>query len=54
MGAKVEIKDVTGVSYCKRYNVFSNPAWLYARATYAEVHEGIGTMISKMKRKIVR
>ncbi|XP_043269443.1 ES1 protein homolog, mitochondrial-like [Venturia canescens] len=54
MGAKIEFKDVTGVSYCKTYNVFSNPAWLYACATFGEVHKGIGNMISKMRKNIVR
>lgn len=54
MGAKVEEQDVKGVSHCKQYNVYSTPAWMYHRATYAEVHEGIGNMIAQMKSNIAR
>lgn len=50
MGARLEMKDVRGVTRCKRYNVFSTPAWLYTCATYAEIHEGIGKMISMLKK----
>ncbi|XP_015127047.1 glutamine amidotransferase-like class 1 domain-containing protein 3A, mitochondrial [Diachasma alloeum] len=54
MGAKVEEQDVKGVTYCEKYNVYSTPAWMYSRATYHEIHQGIGNMIAEMKKKIVR
>ncbi|KAG7190467.1 hypothetical protein KM043_006570 [Ampulex compressa] len=50
MGAKVEMKDVKGVTRCKKYNVFSTPAWLYQCATYAEIHNSIGKLITMMKK----
>ncbi|EFN79197.1 ES1 protein-like protein, mitochondrial, partial [Harpegnathos saltator] len=50
MGARLEMKDVRGVTRCKRYNVFSTPAWLYTCATYSEIHEGIGKMIGMLKK----
>ncbi|XP_014485949.1 PREDICTED: ES1 protein homolog, mitochondrial-like [Dinoponera quadriceps] len=50
MGAKLEMKDVKGVTRCKKYNVFSTPAWLYTCATYFEIHEGIGKMIGMLKK----
>lgn len=52
MGAKVEMKDVKGVTRCKKYNVFSTPAWMYKCATYAEIHNGIGKLIGMMKKCI--
>ncbi|XP_011310863.1 ES1 protein homolog, mitochondrial [Fopius arisanus] len=54
MGAKVEEQDVKGVTYCEQYNVYSTPAWMYGKATYDEIHQGIGNMIAEMKKKIVR
>lgn len=49
MGAKVELKDVKGVTHCKQYNTYSTPAWLDTQASYADIHEGIGKMISQMR-----
>ncbi|XP_015433570.1 PREDICTED: ES1 protein homolog, mitochondrial-like [Dufourea novaeangliae] len=52
MGAKVEMKGVKGVTRDKKYNVFSTPAWMYRCATYADIHNGIGKLISMMKKYI--
>ncbi|XP_014611864.1 PREDICTED: ES1 protein homolog, mitochondrial-like [Polistes canadensis] len=52
MGAKVEMKDVKGVTRCKKYNVFSTPAWMYKRGTYAEINAGIGKLITMLKKCI--
>lgn len=48
MGAKVEKKNVNGVTFCKKYNVYSTPACMYGPATPCEIFSGIGKMISKM------
>ncbi|XP_012222247.1 glutamine amidotransferase-like class 1 domain-containing protein 3, mitochondrial isoform X2 [Linepithema humile] len=50
MGAKIEMKDVKGVTCCKKYNVFSTPAWLYEPATYLDIHEGIGKLVACLKK----
>lgn len=50
MGAKVEQKSVKGMTKCKKYNVFSTPAWMYKPATYAEIYTGIGKLIGTMKK----
>ncbi|XP_031841157.2 ES1 protein homolog, mitochondrial [Nomia melanderi] len=52
MGAKVEMKDVKGVTRDKKHNVFSTPAWMYKCATYADIHSGIGNLIAMMKKRI--
>ncbi|KAM0730536.1 Glutamine amidotransferase-like class 1 domain-containing protein 3, mitochondrial [Formica fusca] len=52
MGAKVEMKDVKGVTRCKKYNVVSTPAWLYEPATYSDIHEGIGKLVTMLKKCI--
>ncbi|XP_017877692.2 glutamine amidotransferase-like class 1 domain-containing protein 3A, mitochondrial [Ceratina calcarata] len=52
MGAKVELKGVKGVTKCKKYNVFSTPAWLYKPATYADVHNGIGKLITALRKSM--
>ncbi|KAL2726904.1 hypothetical protein V1478_007182 [Vespula squamosa] len=53
MGAKVEMKDVKGVTRCKKYNVFSTPAWMYKPATYCDIHSGIGKLITMLKKSRV-
>lgn len=50
MGAKIEEKSVKGMTKCKKYNVFSTPAWMYKPATYAEIYTGIGKLIGTMKK----
>ncbi|XP_026831389.1 glutamine amidotransferase-like class 1 domain-containing protein 3A, mitochondrial [Ooceraea biroi] len=50
MGGRVEMKGVKEVTRCKRYNVFSTPAWLYEPATHSDVHEGIGKLIAMLKK----
>ncbi|KAK2584100.1 hypothetical protein KPH14_006543 [Odynerus spinipes] len=52
MGAKVEMKDVKGVTKCKKYNLYSTPAWLYKRATYGEIHAGIGKLITMLRKSV--
>lgn len=52
MGAKVEMKDVKGVTLCKQFNVVSTPAWLYEPATYSDIHEGIGKLVTTLKKCI--
>ncbi|OXU31802.1 hypothetical protein TSAR_005815 [Trichomalopsis sarcophagae] len=52
MGAKVELKDVKGVTHCKQYNAYSTPAWMDTQASYADIHEGIGKMIAQMRKCI--
>lgn len=52
MGGEVELKDVKGVTHCKQYNCYSTPAWMDTRASYADVHEGIGNMIKMMSQSI--
>ncbi|CAK9806801.1 ES1 protein homolog, mitochondrial [Anthophora quadrimaculata] len=52
MGAKVELKNVKGVTRCKKYNVFSTPAWMYKSGTFADVHNGIGKLITMLKKCI--
>lgn len=52
MGAKIELKDVKGVTRCKKYNVYSTPAWLYQCANYGDVHEGIGNLINMLKKSL--
>ncbi|XP_033322975.2 glutamine amidotransferase-like class 1 domain-containing protein 3, mitochondrial [Megalopta genalis] len=52
MGAKVELKDVRGVSRDKKNNVYSTPAWMYKCATYGDIHCGIGKLIGMMKKSI--
>ncbi|XP_043258068.1 glutamine amidotransferase-like class 1 domain-containing protein 3A, mitochondrial [Colletes gigas] len=48
MGAKIELKGVKDVTRCKKYNVFSTPAWMYKNASYAEIHAGIGKLITML------
>ncbi|XP_026302115.1 ES1 protein homolog, mitochondrial [Apis mellifera] len=50
MGAKIEQKSVKGMTKCKKYNVFSTPAWMYKPATFAEIYTGIGKLIGTMKK----
>lgn len=52
MGAKVEMKGVKEVTRDKKYNVYSTPAWLYASATYPDIHEGVGKLIASLKKNI--
>jgi enhancing lycopene biosynthesis protein 2 len=52
MGSKIEMKNVKGVTRCKKYNVFSTPAWLYKHATYSDVHQGIGKLVTMLKRQM--
>ncbi|XP_076245937.1 glutamine amidotransferase-like class 1 domain-containing protein 3, mitochondrial [Calliopsis andreniformis] len=52
MGAKIEMKNVKGVTRCKKYNVFSTPAWMNKTASYADIHNGIGKLITMMKKCI--
>ncbi|XP_043668262.1 glutamine amidotransferase-like class 1 domain-containing protein 3A, mitochondrial [Vespula pensylvanica] len=52
MGAKVDMKDVKGVTKCKKYNVFSTPAWMYKPATYCDIHTAIGKLITMLKKCI--
>ncbi|KAJ8688078.1 hypothetical protein QAD02_023873 [Eretmocerus hayati] len=52
MGACVELRTVKQVTHCKRFNLYSNPAWLDSKASYADVHEGIGKMIKMMKKSM--
>ncbi|XP_076279114.1 putative glutamine amidotransferase-like class 1 domain-containing protein 3B, mitochondrial [Lasioglossum baleicum] len=52
MGAKVEMKDVRGVTRDKKNNVFSTPAWMYKCGTYDDIHAGIGKLIAMMKKCI--
>lgn len=52
MGAKIEMKDVKGVTLDKDYGVLSTPAWLYEPATYSEVHDGIGKLVIMLKKCI--
>ncbi|XP_024944441.1 ES1 protein homolog, mitochondrial-like [Cephus cinctus] len=51
MGAKIEMKDVRQFTRCKKYNVFSTPAWMY-KGTYSDIHEGIGKMVTAMKKSM--
>lgn len=50
MGGRIEMKGVKGVTRCKKYNVFSTPAWMYEPATHSDVHEGIGKLITMLKK----
>lgn len=50
MGAKVELKNVKGITKCKKYNVYSTPAWMYKRASFAEIHTSIGKLITAVKK----
>lgn len=52
MGARIEMKNVKGVTKCKKYNVLSTPAWMYKSACYADVHSGIGKLIAMLKKSI--
>lgn len=52
MGAKVEMKDVKGVTIDKKFGVYSTPAWLYEPATYSEIYDGIGKLIAAVKKCI--
>ncbi|XP_011499774.1 PREDICTED: ES1 protein homolog, mitochondrial-like [Ceratosolen solmsi marchali] len=52
MGAKVTMQNVHGVTYCKKHNLYSTPAWLDAHANYSDVHEGIGKMIAMIKKNM--
>ncbi|TGZ51286.1 glutamine amidotransferase-like class 1 domain-containing protein 3, mitochondrial [Temnothorax longispinosus] len=52
MGAKIEMKDVKGVTLDKNYGVLSTPAWLYEPATYSEVYDGIGKLVAMLKKCI--
>ncbi|XP_011069067.1 PREDICTED: ES1 protein homolog, mitochondrial-like [Acromyrmex echinatior] len=52
MGAKVEMKDVKGVTLDKNFGVLSTPAWLYEPATYADVYDGIGKLVTMLKKCI--
>ncbi|XP_058808647.1 glutamine amidotransferase-like class 1 domain-containing protein 3, mitochondrial [Phymastichus coffea] len=52
MGANVELKDVKGVTHCKQFNVYSTPAWMDTQASYADIHEGIGSMITGLSQCI--
>lgn len=52
MGAKIELKGVKGVTKCKKYNVLSTPAWMYGPATYADIHNGIGKLITALRKSI--
>ncbi|XP_012281343.1 ES1 protein homolog, mitochondrial [Orussus abietinus] len=52
MGACVELKDVKGVTYCTKHNLFTTPAWLYAAATYSEIHQGIGNLVCAVAQAI--
>ncbi|XP_043508436.1 glutamine amidotransferase-like class 1 domain-containing protein 3A, mitochondrial [Frieseomelitta varia] len=52
MGAKIEMRNVKGVTKCKKYNVLSTPAWMYNSASFAEVHNGIGKLIAMLKKSI--
>ncbi|XP_011645689.1 ES1 protein homolog, mitochondrial-like [Pogonomyrmex barbatus] len=54
MGAKIEMQDVKGVTFDKKYGVFSTPAWLYEAATYSEIHEGIGQLITMLKKCMIK
>lgn len=54
MGAKVEMKDVKGVTLDKNYGVLSTPAWLYEPATYSDVYEGIGKLITMLKKCMIK
>ncbi|XP_011687674.1 PREDICTED: ES1 protein homolog, mitochondrial-like [Wasmannia auropunctata] len=50
MGAKIEMKDVKGVTIDKNFGVLSTPAWLYEPATYSEVYDGIGKLVTMLKK----
>lgn len=50
MGAKIEMKDVKGVTVDKNYGVLSTPAWLYEPATYSEIYDGIGKLVTMLKK----
>ncbi|KAL0130001.1 hypothetical protein PUN28_001940 [Cardiocondyla obscurior] len=52
MGAKVEMKNVKEVTFDKEYGVLSTPAWLYEPATYAEIYDGIGKLVTTLKKCI--
>lgn len=52
MGAKIEMKDVKGVTLDKNYKVLSTPAWLYEPATYSEIYDGIGNLITMLRKCI--
>ncbi|KAG5324305.1 GAL3A protein, partial [Pseudoatta argentina] len=52
MGAKIEMKDVKGVTLDKNFGVLSTPAWLYEPATYADVYDGIGKLVTMLKKCI--
>ena len=52
MGATVELRDVKSITHCKDHDVFTTPAWLDTKATYADVHEGIGKLVGGMKKCI--
>ncbi|CAD1479004.1 unnamed protein product [Heterotrigona itama] len=52
MGARIEMRNVKGVTKCKKYNVLSTPAWMYKSACYAEIHNGIGKLIAMLKKSI--
>ncbi|XP_048261800.1 ES1 protein homolog, mitochondrial-like [Bombus terrestris] len=52
MGARIEMKNVKGVTRCKKYNVVSTPAWMYKPASYLDVHNGIGKLITTLKKCI--
>ncbi|KYM88847.1 hypothetical protein ALC53_02612 [Atta colombica] len=44
MGAKIEMKDVKGVTFDKNFGVLSTPAWLYEPATFSDIYDGIDNM----------
>ncbi|XP_012055215.1 PREDICTED: ES1 protein homolog, mitochondrial-like [Atta cephalotes] len=52
MGAKIEMKDVKGVTFDKNFGVLSTPAWLYEPATFSDIYDGIGKLIIMLKRCI--
>lgn len=54
MGACIELKGVKDVTHCKKYSVFSTPAWMYKPASYADIHAGIGKLISMLEKCITR
>ncbi|XP_036151269.1 glutamine amidotransferase-like class 1 domain-containing protein 3A, mitochondrial isoform X2 [Monomorium pharaonis] len=54
MGAKIEMKDVKGVTLDKNYGVLSTPAWLYEPATYSDVYDGIGKLVTMLNKCISR
>ncbi|XP_014206702.1 ES1 protein homolog, mitochondrial-like [Copidosoma floridanum] len=50
MGANIDMQDAKGATECKEHNVFTTPAFMDSCATNADIHEGIGKMISMMSK----